>query len=477
MKRLSLFIVLIIITLYSCRKEEITDINIIDIKDPTLIDGVFFKGITTDGENKVDDALVEIFQNETLIGTVKSDAGGNFNTAGLQLEPDKHVTFNVKKEGYVEYAQRINSPKAGVNETSIRILKKEDALYQPLALANPGSNDLINISGLVTNNSGSPISDVFVVIFSECFFIGSNQLELIGGIALTDINGNYSLLLPKNQALYYLVSESGCGAGILTGQDRLVCDFIPVKDIGPFNINVILPVINNALGQTREFVSFQVSGSFNNCMNIPVFWGTADVTMQIGTNISNRKYSVFNGTLIGDEVNWCLTPEEMQLPLIVKVKAKDNQTNKISEELTFEFPNRNPNLGTITICNDIPPPIIISQMNISIGTKQYSIVISLPPDHAPNAQIRNDSLLVPIIPSNSNGNISFAVPEFSSNIFNVKNFKYDGAEFSYRQENFNLKITPLPGQNTFGDFISGTVRNITNGSEENVQGFIQILYQ
>jgi len=470
----------------ACRKEEITEIDTTTVSDPTKIDGLLFKGVLTDGTKALSEVSVDVYQNEKLVGTVKSNEKGKFVTHPLKLDKDGEVTFYAQKAKYVSYARRLKGQQGKINELSMRMVSVTEALIVPEALENPGSASLISISGQVFKTNGAPEVDAGVLLMYDIVEI-PNEISGKGSFVFTDQNGYYETLLPKNQVFHYLVfaNQDECDKGeiVLTPQEVKLLDLY-FKLIGPYTTNVTLPTLNNApVPSNKQEVKLTVDGVFNNCQGGRLDAGTAEVEVQIGTFRTKYEDKIINGKLINTQLSYCLVPVGGVSP-VVTILAKDNVNNKKSDIKQATVIGDKVNFGNVQVCQDTPPTPVASRMNVKIGTRNYDIRIALP-DTTINCGIVNDTLIMPysgIVWSN-NGFLRFKITnplDLSDKV--MLGFRYLAPDnYNYNQETNVINITNVtrsrPGvDNCFSGVLSGMVINRNTLLLENLSGKITVCY-
>ncbi|MCY7330271.1 MAG: carboxypeptidase-like regulatory domain-containing protein [Saprospiraceae bacterium] len=147
---------LLVLLTIACRKETITTDEKVIIQPPTGITATELSGVVRSSTGPLANAQVEVYQGETLVGTVSTDAQGKFSTAGLSLQLGATVTLYAKKADYVSTAKRLKATQPKVKDLKINVLLLSEALFPIKGYLNPADDDLIVVSGYVTDPTGAP---------------------------------------------------------------------------------------------------------------------------------------------------------------------------------------------------------------------------------------------------------------------------------------------------------------------------------
>lgn len=469
----------------ACRKEEITEIDTTTVSDPTKIDGLLFKGLITDGTQIISEALIDVYQNEKLVGTVKSNEKGEFVTHPLKLDKDGEVTFYAQKDKYVSYARRLKGEQGKINESNMRLVPVAKALIVPEVLENPGSANLIAVSGQVFKTNGAPEVDAGVLLLYD-LVPTTDGFTAEGGLVFTDENGYYEMLLPQDQQFHYLVlSRQGCATStpILTISEQ---DFLGIgfQLVGPFNLNTILPTLNNGpLGNDLVGINFSIDGVIKDCQGLPLFNGKADIEIKIGTFARSLQIRFSNGLLRDKDFGFCISQEQSDNPIKVSIVVKDPFSGKQSPIVKATVQNGVANFGDVIVCENIPVVPVSSKLSINFGNINYNINIS-DPDTSINCRIENDILIMPKQNVSSfNGFLTFKVSNPKDLLAKrITDFRYQAPNGTvYSQSNQIVNIInvgkPSPGAvKCFNGIISGALLNENTNLNENIFGLISICY-
>ncbi len=470
----------IILSVVSCRKEEIIPIDETTWEDPKNIDGLYFKGIVTDLEQNIADALIEVYQNEEKVGEIRSREDGSFDTRDIKLEEGSHVTFNILYETYLPRAKRITATEKITDMGKVILGKPENLPISVSELENPGSNDLIVISGYVTTPLNQPVSGVVIGLLYDIVEISPIDISIEGAIVFTDEAGYYEALLPKDQQFEYLVQQNGCTSKILNDFDFYILGGLPIERVGPFNENTELPTKTNAdVPSAKVVTGLKLNAQFLNCDNLPIQNGRVDYSIEIDGVKRNFSDRIFSGIWIHDTIYFCINPLTNDLPVKIEIKVFDNQTRNTSDDLEINITFDQPTLGDIIVCN--APPVAKSLLSLFIKNQYHTLTIGTDNDPK-NTFIRQDTLFAPNAVNIQGGSVSFFIPNYLNNtnlaLHDLK-FILDGEEYE--------SVSPIglftPGirvNNSITGFVNtGYLKNISTGEIIEIkfgQGTVNIFY-
>ncbi len=472
----------IVVTIVSCRKEELIPIDETKWEDPKVIDGLYFKGIITEKDKVIPYVVVEVYQNEKKVGETKAREDGSFDTRDIKLEEGKHVTFNFVHEGYIPYTKRKVASEKITNLGKIHLSKPTQIPAVIAPLENPGSNDLIIISGYVTTPDGQAAQDVFVGLFYDIVKISPTESYMEGAIVYTDENGYYDVLLPKDQVFEYLVlqqSSEACGnsSKILTKPDFTILDGIPVERIGPFTEDTQLPSIKNAtinIPTSRKPFFVKLNANFLNCDNQAVKWGSVTGSLEVQGEKRYFNDRIGLGIWLNDSIGFCINPF-LTLEIKVSIKVKDNESGKSSEELAFVLNDGQQNLGDILVCTS--PPIQKSTIQLFIKDQNHTLELGTDSDPK-NTFISNDTLFAPKSLNVPGGSVSFYIPNYQD----YNNIKLYDLTFIINDEDYTsvgpVRIINLGGSpgNISGLITNALFKNRTTGEIIELNGLKGSVY-
>jgi len=350
MTRLYLFIGLLYgLTFFvSCRKEINSSTENTTISPPEEIAGPVFQGVVRDGNALISGAQVDIYQNEKLVGSIFSDAAGAFSTNGIPLVFGKDVTFHTKKSNYVSMGKRIKADQPNPAPVKIKLTSTSQAFFQTPELTNPGSNDLIMISGYATSPNGVPILATVCLLYDRVDR-PDGSAKFKGDVTTTDEEGYYEMLLPKNQVFDYLVLQGLitpnmrlCGFKILNSQDVLFIVPWFSELVGPFDNNTQLPTLSNGL-EIGTLITF--SGKITSCDGQEINNGRATITFTDGAFTFNAEVSL--------EANGSFTykKELCSASLTnVSIEGIDLINNKKTDKIILNTVINDVNIGNVPAC-------------------------------------------------------------------------------------------------------------------------------
>lgn len=441
----------------SCHKETIDDNTEIVIEDPTEIDGLYFKGIVTSEENFIANAVIDVYQDHKLIGTINSDNNGEFETKGLVIAKDKEVTLYTHKQGLMPHGRRFSEASLKAN---FNLVNAASTYVNPQNLPNPGSDSLVEVSGFIYSPAGVAVQNVYVgMVYNE----NANDNTADGGLVYTDIDGRYSMLVPKNKEIHFFALQvSNCNVEILTLQEIKIGALVPSQNIGSFTSNTVLPPLNNAsIPETSVLTTVSMSGTATDCFNFGVFSGKFMGTLSIGSKSIFLDVPVFIGEIQFVAAQFCLTGNDINQPALLKGVVIDDFSNIKSDSINVTSSTYNIALGNIPVCDiEIDEP---STMSLQIGTLFLDLPISID-NYSINAKVENNTLLVPLMNSDLNGNLTFNIPNVSQDVTFINNFSYNGVNHIVQQNHvINCVITEREMNKVKGT-LTGNVTNITNNN-------------
>lgn len=419
MKSFLFYIPVVLFLFSSCRKESLIPIDEIDTEDPTEIEGAFFKGTVADETGNQPNILVDIYQHERKAGTVTTDQNGAFNTFGIPLDTIGHVTFAVKQSDNRIKAKRVR-PESRKTEIGTIFLDKENVIQTTQDyLENPGSNDLVVVSGYIKDPSGNP-AQADVALLYDVSEPSPGEYYAEGEVTVSDENGYYEMLVPRDQEFYYFVQQTGCTPKLLSKDEVRIFDgFFPVEVIGPFSSDTELPALNNAIPNADNAVEQNISFYLiaTTCNGTSVENGAVEGTISKGTQTFPLNAATIASLLIWTK-NYCIKEQNQNAPWIVKFKIKDFKNNKISEEKTFEITEKDQELGTIVVCEDISTEKPFIQWSVGLINHEYEI---LPGLIAANGELESSG-----VHTSANGLLKFTVPNYTSGGTLMKGFRFLG---------------------------------------------------
>jgi hypothetical protein len=434
MKNFFIFTFLLVLVFSSCRKESLTPIDETETEDPKEIEGAFFKGIVTDENGGVAGTKVEIYQHEKLVGTATTDGTGAFNTLNIPLVKDVHVTFAVRQSNNEVKAKRVreNFGKSDIGTISLTENQMFDSKHE--YLQNPGSNDLIVVSGYITDPMGNP-ANADVALLYDIVEVAPFTYETQGDGVITDENGYYELLMPKDQEFYYIAIQELCQPRLLTKNEVTILGGFPAELIGPFTEDVQLPLINKANPVTDEAAEMEVGflAIGLQCNGSVVTNGKMAGTITKG----NQTFS-FDAASVANFFwwtrNYCIKKVNQNQPWIVTFTITDFGNNKVSDVLTYEITSPNQDLGSITVCaRDLTEKPYVQW---SVGLKSYYYEIT-------NGLIdANGTLVSSQNPTANTGFLKFSIPNYTSGGNNIKNFTFQGGQVG-ETYSFNQSATDV----------------------------------
>lgn len=204
------------------------------------------------------------------------------------------------------------------------------------------NSETINISGKVVDQNGNPV---------EChigFYEGTNG----GGHGYTNTDGTYSGPVTKGVVLNVSISaiQGNCNNQV-----------IYTAQVGPFNTDVVLPDITVTVS-TANLFSF--SGNFVDCNGNAVQSGY----VKISEGGSDHFFDIINGSAAASYLT-CVNPINATVVAIDAVNVKD------SDPIALTGPGPH-NLGTVSVCANVPDHITIVNANLGLNEIRYDFAVS-----------------------------------------------------------------------------------------------------
>ena len=345
-----LHLLLLTVSLVSCRKESITVDEQTVIHPPVEVNNVTLYGIVQGDSGPLSGAIVDVYGGEILLGTITTNQQGAFSTSGIDIPPGITVTLNARKEAFYNTPKRIKALLPEVRDLAINMTRRSGALFEVTEYANPGDNDLVQVSGSILDANGIPVPYIAVSLLYNLQITGSS-LEAEGAFVNTDENGYYEALLPKDSVIYLNILQSNysqyaayCQAGWLNTQEVLIFGLLPFDLVGPFTEDTQLPTFNNAYSSQNEVI---LAATVLDCNGNPVTDG--HITVSYSTTWGSTSSEILiqsNGTW-----NYRIDLCDGTLPLLT-LQAFDHATGKKSAIVNLENVVSGPvQLGNLTACN------------------------------------------------------------------------------------------------------------------------------
>jgi hypothetical protein len=477
MKTKYLYIFLMLLTLWSCRKEDISDIYEEEKDDPVLVDTPAAIGVIYREGKGIADVTIDIYQNNVKVGTVKSDINGKFTTLDIDLLKTENITLYCRKIGFVSVAKRMSG--TGNVDLKIEMVAATDSPISPAELLNPGDESLVIISGYVKDGNGKAqqaqgFSAYNVVETSP------GQYTYDGAVFVTDDKGYYEFLAPKNTQLYLQIKQTGCQPMFLTKAQFKLFSVEPAEIIGPFASDTKLTDINNGLTYKIVEKSFKLVLTPQQCLSGDIIQ-FGKVIWRI--NIFNQSWnfsSVINGNTITENFTLCIPESDVNKNIDVLTTVYDDTNLTYSEEVKTILwgidEGSTTNIGTIKACIGDPSPGYSFELTIDGTLYQSNIFDGVP---LTNAAVVNDVLVVPSKFESANARwIKFNLKNFSTGNNKLSDFRYLGNDGYYNQKDqvITMSITSNTDQILVGT-IDGKIFDEANSRVVPIIGKFKFRYE
>lgn len=444
------------LTAVACRKETLVLIDETETEEPSELEGLYFKGTVVDGKSNIAEALVEVYQNEKLVGTKTTGTDGTFNTAGIALEAGKHVTFYIRHKNFNPHAKRVNGTAGSTDLGKLKLSTTDLVPANIEPLVNPGSNDLIVVSGYVKSPQGNPVKASVLLLYDisepEPF-----NYDAKGEGAETDANGYYEMLLPKDQEFFYFAFQEGCVNKLLTKEDTKIFESLPVELIGPFSQNTELATLNNGIEQNEIKVTARFLIAGINCAGSYLKNGAVQGTFVKGTESFPFEFKAQTGIFFPSK-DLCVQEVNANAPLNIRLKVLDYDSGQVSDEQFFQNVQLDDNLGIVAACGS--PLTNEAYISFNLLNKAYFFEM----EHG--GITAGDTLVSTISPNTSNGLVRFVVPGYGSGQTAMKNFRFlsslvdGGFNFEQKQgDQIQIEFDTLLDPNKITGSFSGNVSN------------------
>lgn len=472
MKVIYLLIISLLLLFISCRKEEILTYHEEEIEDPIKIEGLQFKGIVSGKDGIIPQALIEVYQNQKLVGKLYSDNEGKFNTSSIFLEEGKQVTFYAKKEKYISVAKRVEGYEVETDQ-KLNLLKYSESIGVPNDLENPGSNDLIKITGKVTAPNGQGVNATILALYN-IVEISPSRWAFEGSIVTTDENGMYDFLIAKDQEFYFYVSQNGCNGKSLSQEETIILNGLPVEVKGPFTEDVVFDTYANADIDVFETIQININGAIHNCgpntnttVKLKGVLKTGEFERDIDASIDNqfeiKNYFCTNNIPVSSTLDYVII---------------DNINKLKSDSMSINFNGLTTDLGIIDVCNPIPEDDL-PEFQLIVDGKKYEFDISNS-FKVINAEVRNDTLFAPLATTDNMGFLRFYIPNIKLGINEIKGFRYLAPlyidMYIQLEEQITIDITTFGNGKLFGTF-NGSLKNTAKNKIESCSGVLNFNYQ
>lgn len=264
----------------SCREESVTTSTETE-KDPQELDYPIFTGLVKDIDGGAQaEVVVDVYQGEEKKGSVVTDESGKYSTIDIKLDFGTVISLYPQKEGLVPQLKRRSDFTEVEQVVDFALIPTSEALLIPEPLQNPGSSDLIKLSGYVETPNGEA-AEAFISILFDIENQSGGSFSAQGYAGFTDPMGYYEAFLPIDKVLQYTVIQRYCSKDFLNPVDEWLP--LPHQLIGPFAEDTQLPTLSNASAIS------QLNRSLNGeamCNNSPI------VDTEIDIQITNENNTV-----------------------------------------------------------------------------------------------------------------------------------------------------------------------------------------
>lgn len=474
MKQTTLYFLAICLVLASCRKETTELEGTIDTSETTELEEVVFEGTIFDKNQNGLEAKIDIYQFEEKIGTVNTDANGDYITQELFIAPDVDVTFDIYKEGFKNKYRRFSRNVGFYSKLNFNLVSVEDALGAPSQfLDNPGSSNLIRVYRTIVDVNGEPIPNIYCTVSYDHELLDQNIVSSRGGIDITDENGYMEVLVPKEEEFFHFAApffddpNIECNTSFVRKDTSLFNSFLVRQYLGVLTEDhEITGTPDIAIHPT----SYTVTGTLLNCDGSPVVNGEATVQATYATGFFPSAMS-FSTTEFDADGNFQIDFEICSYGGYAGTLTGIGDDGE-SGALIFDGTLGQTQVPELNTClNSIDDD---SFLDLNIGNVKTLSGIGFPQNLATESSI----LALGFHPDHGSLSLSVAELNIGPNPIDVLNLNFiDPKPYGFNSQNGELTLNVLSIEN---DYITGTISGTTETEElgiQDISGDLYIKYQ
>ncbi len=353
-----------VILMISCDKENITFEDSTFVSDPEEIKWPFVYGqIFSENGETMSNVQVEVFQNDTLVGTVFSDTQGKYSTHLIKTDPDYSVTIKYHKQDYANKYRRFEFETSHYSNKDIVIGKETSSVEitkEIYELTNPADTNLIKIYGYARLSDGTPVSGVSCEAVWQYLKLTNVLLIQKYTRDFSDADGYFELLVPKNRIIHFQAYINRYPQQILAPCFEWFTDVNGVGAISQWHYMELGKFESNYNAKLREDIEFltlsgNVKGKVVSCDGNPISIGKLRISINYKNfyfwNVLQQDQFTFspNGEF---NVHFETCPVENTSPGDYSIRVfVDDPMSKYSGEKELEF-SEVTDLGMINLCID-----------------------------------------------------------------------------------------------------------------------------
>ena len=343
-RRYLLLFIIGLLALVSCRKEDIIeDDPIVVIDPPVLIEYPVAKGVVKNNEEHVSGATVSVYQNEVFKGDVTTDIEGKFNTKDIPLEDGDVVTFEISKANFANAYRRRSIPSLQEEELYIDIISLDKLAIIPSPVDNPGSSNLISLSGYIKDLNDEPGTAMIAIEYELPNSQGGTTFY--GDLFFPDLLGYYERLYPKDTELRISVRDTIC-SNYLTAYDIKIFLHLQAEIFGPFSSD---HVIDDFINPINSIPHLGITGNLLDCDQVPVTFGEVKISIK---DFENHNY-IYNLS-VDDQGAFTLSENSCwKFPYDLSIIGHDILNSRFTDTIFYTITTSQTMLTeTLTACND-----------------------------------------------------------------------------------------------------------------------------
>jgi hypothetical protein len=434
MKNYFLYIIAaLVLSAFGCEKnQDITQIDIIE-PEPGERNSRPLNGHILDASfEPIEQAEVVIYQDGLVYTSTLTDEAG-FYEFPIGTFPVENILVAARKAQYFENYKRVD--KSSEEPVNITLAPEGYQGLQSSAL-NP-SDSLVLLSGKAINEAnGTGESGVYVLLYDDIQFLGS---------AISDDNGDFSLLTQKNKA-FELIAKSPCQQG----------SFGPIEFSPLQNDTTLAPFIDDFV----EGLIVSFSGTAVDCDGNPLNGGTVEFRYLPGI-LNQVEYPLGNDGTFSFPFNSCGIDDTNPVSIVVYDVADENFG---SVSFLYEG-SAQVEVGEISVCNPNGQFFTFSSPDTTFQLEEEWSVLELLGKRAIGYSSDNGNCQLIFTYSEDTGSFpmeSFYYADFNDNYYSI-------------QSNGTVEVTEVSPTRIVGTF-SG-VGSTNEQSDVPIQGSFDILFE
>lgn len=327
---------LFIMILIGCGK-DLDETTVIETSDVNLVGF-----ITNEDGAKIDNGIIELYNDDELLKEFVSDKSGNFTIEMPSISTENsRLYIKVTKEGYSTSYRSVDQCSIGSDIFHVALSNAEN--LKNTNNGNPSINNAVRVSGRVIDEFGNAgrVRAIIFINFNEDF-----------NSALVDQNGCYEFFAPKGSSIH-MAFFTGCETNLMVYNENDPFQFFHVSETSPIIIEEDI-IIDDVISQ-GEYQSFNINGTFTDCDGRPIEQG------EIVFNEFYR-FEIFDGIIDYTRTECFPIPDQLEYIIY------DGCNGKRSEVTQVQSAQNNLDIGSNQVCIEENP---FMQMTFGDQTYQF----------------------------------------------------------------------------------------------------------